>query len=266
MSHLLRELAPLTPESWAAVDAEASARLVPSLAARKLVDFSGPHGWEYSATNLGRSDPVTDGVSAGLSARQRRVLSVVELRAEFTVSRSELADIDRGAKDLDFDDLDRAAHAMASAENVAVLHGWSTAGVCGIGESSPHAPIALGESFADYPRRVATAVETLLDAGIAGPYGIALGPDNYTGVIESTEHGGIVVLDHLRQILGGPVVYAPGCRGAVVVSLRGGDFLFECGEDLSVGYDHHDADSVTLYLEESFTFQVASSDAAVVLT
>ena len=48
-------------------------------------------------------------------------------------------------------------------------------------------------------------------------------------------------------------MWAPGVRGAVVVSLRGGDFLFESGQDLSIGYDHHDADLVHLYLEESFT-------------
>ena len=53
--------------------------------------------------------------------------------------------------------------------------------------------------------------------------------------------------------------------GAVVVSLRGGDFLFESGQDLSIGYSHHDGDVVHLYLEESFSFRVASPDAAVTL-
>jgi uncharacterized linocin/CFP29 family protein len=48
--------------------------------------------------------------------------------------------------------------------------------------------------------------------------------------------------------------------------MRGGDFLFESGEDLSIGYDHHDADNVHLYLVESFSFHVASPDAAVVLS
>jgi uncharacterized linocin/CFP29 family protein len=85
-------------------------------------------------------------------------------------------------------------------------------------------------------------------------------------VIESTEHGGYLVFDHLRKILDGPVVYAPGVRGAVVLSLRGGDFLFESGQDLSIGYDHHDSESVHLYLEESFSFFVATPDAAVSLT
>ena len=55
-------------------------------------------------------------------------------------------------------------------------------------------------------------------------------------------------------------------RGAVVVSLRGGDFLYESGQDLSIGYDSHDEANVRLYLEESFTFVVATPEAAVPLS
>ena len=50
------------------------------------------------------------------------------------------------------------------------------------------------------------------------------------------------------------------------MSLRGGDFLFESGQDLSIGYSHHDADEVNLYLEESFSFVVATPEAAAPLT
>jgi uncharacterized linocin/CFP29 family protein len=109
---------------------------------------------------------------------------------------------------------------------------------------------------------VAKAVELLLRSGIAGPYGLALGTDDYTGVIETAEHGGYPLFDHLRQILEGPIVWSPGVRGAVVVSQRGGDFLLDVGDDLSVGYDRHDAETVDLYLVESFTFRVATPEAA----
>jgi len=54
--------------------------------------------------------------------------------------------------------------------------------------------------------------------------------------------------------------------GAVVVSQRGGDFLLEVGEDLSIGYDSHDAEAVRLYLVESLTFRVLTPEAAVPLT
>ncbi|HLJ08931.1 MAG TPA: family 1 encapsulin nanocompartment shell protein, partial [Acidimicrobiia bacterium] len=126
-------------------------------------------------------------------------------------------------------------------------------------------PVTLSGDYAQYPGDVARAVETLLEAGVQGPYGLALGPDAYTGVVETTEHGGILVFDHLRQILGGPIVWAPGVDGAVVVSQRGGDFLFESGEDLAVGYDRHDAERAYLYFEESFTFHVASPEAGIAL-
>jgi uncharacterized linocin/CFP29 family protein len=52
----------------------------------------------------------------------------------------------------------------------------------------------------------------------------------------------------------------------VVLSTRGGDFLLECGQDLAIGYDSHDADAVRLYIEESISFRVATPEAAVALT
>jgi uncharacterized linocin/CFP29 family protein len=47
--------------------------------------------------------------------------------------------------------------------------------------------------------------------------------------------------------------------------MRGGDFLFDSGEDFSIGYESHDSDAVELYLEESFSFMVATPEAAVPL-
>src|SRR5689334_16507126 len=108
MNHLLRAQAPISDDAWKLIDAEARDRLVPGLAARRLVDFVGPLGWEYSATNLGRVEEVAASADR-LEARRRRVLPLVELRAPFTVSREELRAGDRGADDVDFDDLDVAA-------------------------------------------------------------------------------------------------------------------------------------------------------------
>ena len=49
MNHLLRSHAPISDSAWGVLDEEARERLTPALAARKLVDFSGPHGWSHSA-------------------------------------------------------------------------------------------------------------------------------------------------------------------------------------------------------------------------
>jgi uncharacterized linocin/CFP29 family protein len=263
MNHLLRSKAPISDAGWGMLDEEARERLSPALAARKLVDFSGPHGWEYSATNLGRVTPLPGAPAQGVSGLHRRVLPLVEVRADFELSRSELRDADRGADDTDLGALDKAAHQIAIAENVAVFHGWQSA-ITGVAEASPYDPLQLGEADG-YPRPVASAVERLLCSGVEGPYGLALGRDQYRRVVETAEHGGYPLLDHLRKILEGPIVWAPGVDGAVVLSLRGGDFVFESGEDLSIGYDSHDSEVVRLYLEESFSFHVATPEASVVL-
>ncbi len=263
MNHLLREQAPISDAGWQVLDEEARQRLGAALAARKLVDFSGPHGWEYSATKLGRTRPVDSAPGDGVYGLQRRVLPVVELRADFALDPAELRDADRGADDTDLEQLDKAAHQIALAENVAVFHGWHGA-IIGIGEASPYEQESLGE-VAGYPTQVAAAVEKLLCSGITGPYGLALGREQYRRVVETAEHGGYPLFDHLKKILEGPIVWAPGVDGAVVVSLRGGDFVFESGQDLSIGYDSHDADGLRLYLEESFSFHVATPEAAVAL-
>jgi uncharacterized linocin/CFP29 family protein len=264
LRHLLRPHAPISDAAWKVLDEEARERLTPALAARKLVDFEGPHGWEHSATNLGRVRRLASAPCEGVSGLQRRVLPLVEVRADFELTRDELRDVDRGADDADFEPLDRAAHQLAVAENIAVFHGWQDA-LTGITEASPHEPMQLGVDMDGYPRQVAGAVERLLSHGITGPYGLALGREQYRRVVETAEHGGYPLLDHLGKILEGPIVWAPGVDGAVVLSLRGGDFVIESGQDVSIGYESHDSELVRLYLEESFSFHAATPEAAVAL-
>ena len=73
---------------------------------------------------------------------QRRVLPLVELRSDFSVSRDELRDADRGAPTSTSAALDEAARRIACAENVAVFHGLEQAGISGITEAStrPRSP------------------------------------------------------------------------------------------------------------------------------
>lgn len=270
IDHLLRSYAPIPAAGWRQIDQEAKARLTPRLAARRLVDWSGPHGWAHSATNLGRTAPVETAPpgmkSETLIARQRRVLPLSEFRVGFTVECAGLQDVERGATDVDYVDLDRAASEAALIENRVVFHGWPDVGITGIAESSAHPPVSLGEGADAYPHAVARAVETLRHAGIAGPYALATGPEAYLRIVETIERGGYPVQQHLTQILGGDVVWAPGLDGALVLSTRGGDFILDVGQDFSIGYTRHDGELVTLYLEESFSFRVTEPDAAVVLT
>src|SRR5262249_26973317 len=144
--------------------------------------------------------------------------------------------------------------------------GFPAAHITGIAETHANAPLPIGDNYSEYPGVVARAVAVLQATGIGGPYACALGPRCFTGGIETTQMGGYPVLEHLRLMLGGPVLWAPAVDGAVVMSTRGGDFELTVGQDTSIGYHEHDDEKVSLYLEETFTFQVLTPDAAVHLT
>jgi uncharacterized linocin/CFP29 family protein len=265
LNHLLRDLAPISDRAWRLVDAEATRSLKHFLAARRLVDFAGPLGWQASAVDLGRVERLAAGPAFGVDAARRRVLALVELRTAFSLARDELEDAERGAPDLDLAAVIDASRSAALAEDHAIFNGYADGGIIGIGPSSPHEPITITDDYGAYPTQVAKAVETLRSADVGGPYAIAMGTRCYTGVVETTEHGGYPVFEHLSQILGGSVVWAPAVDGAVVMSERGGDFEMTVGEDFSVGYRSASDESVEFYLEESLAFRINTREAAVVL-
>ncbi|HLI12892.1 MAG TPA: family 1 encapsulin nanocompartment shell protein [Alphaproteobacteria bacterium] len=262
MNSLFRDLAPISSAAWEEIDKEATRTLKTTLAARKLVDFSGPHGLASSAVGTGRSQALPSPRGGGVEARLRHVLPLVELRVPFELPRSELEAIDRGAKDPDLDPVIAAAQKIAQAEDRAVFHGYGEAGIRGICEAAPGTPLTLTRNYEDYPLSVAAAISRLREAGVDGPYAIALGRECYTGLTETTK-GGYPVLQHVRRLLDGPIIWAPAVDGAVVLSMRGGDFELTVGQDISVGYLDHTAETVRLYLQESFTFQPLSPQAAV---
>ncbi len=261
--HLRRHLAPVTAAAWEQIDREAARALRHFLAARALVDVAGPAGWEMSSVGLGRLRSSSPSPAEGVVADVRVSQPLVEMRTPFELSLLEMDMIDRGARDPDLTPVSDAAALAARAEDRAVFHGYDPGGIAGIAPSSPHHPLEIGDDYNGYPKVVARAVAQLRQAGIGGPYGIALGPRCYTGVIETTEHGGYPVLEHVKMILGGPVVWAPNVDGAIVLSVRGGDYEIVCAEDFSVGYRAHADDTVELFLEESFTLVVNEPRAAI---
>jgi uncharacterized linocin/CFP29 family protein len=265
MNNLYRGLAPICAEAWQEIEEEARRTLKVSLAARRIVDFTGPLGWEKSAVDLGRAERISRGPDDGIEARLRSAQPLVELRVPFELAREELDAIGRGAKDPDLGPLQEAARKIAMAEDKAVFHGYAAGGITGMNEAGADAALPIPDDYEAYPGVVATAVSHLRQTGVDGPYAIALGPRCYTGLTRTMTRSGHLVIDFVRRLLDGPVVWAPAVDGAAVVSMRGGDFELIVGQDFSIGYLAHTADKVSLYLEESFTFRALAPEAVVPL-
>jgi uncharacterized linocin/CFP29 family protein len=265
MNHLFREKAPITQAGWEEIEKEARRTLRALLAARRVVDFKGPLGWGASDVELGRADPIASPANANeVQARLRRIQPLVELRIPFDMPRSELDAIDRGARDPDLDSVTAAARQIAIAEDRAVFHGYGAAHITGICQKLAGVTVPLGASHADYPLAVATALTRLRDEGVEGPFAVVLNEQLFKDLSARTDSG-YPIISHVQRLIDGELVWAPGIDGGLVISQRGGDFELSVGQDFSLGYLEHDAETVRLYIEESFTFLILTEQAAIPL-
>jgi uncharacterized linocin/CFP29 family protein len=72
-------------------------------------------------------------------------------------------------------------------------------------------------------------------------------------------------MEHIKRMVDGEIIWAPAIAGAFVLTTRGGDFGFHIGQDISIGYWSHTDTSVRLYLQETFTFLLLTTEASVAI-
>ncbi|MEZ0363124.1 family 1 encapsulin nanocompartment shell protein [Mycobacterium sp. pUA109] len=263
MNNLYRDLAPVTDEAWAQIEEEASRTFKRHIAGRRVVDVSEPGGPQAAAVGTGRLIDVTaptDGVIAQLRASQ----PLVRLRVPFTLSRSEIDDVERGAQDADWDPVKDAAKKLAFIEDRAIFEGYPAASIQGIRAASSNSALTLPDDARDIPDVISQALSALRLAGVDGPYSVLLSAEVYTKVSETTQHG-YPIREHLHRLVDGDIIWAPAIDGAFVLTTRGGDFDLQLGTDVTIGYLSHDADSVQLYLQETLTFLCYTAEASVAL-
>jgi uncharacterized linocin/CFP29 family protein len=263
MNNLHRDLAPISGAAWEQIEEEASRTLKRYLAARRVVDVPDPKGLTLAAVGTGHTQPITAPLE-GVQAVRRVANALVELRIPFTLARQAIDDVERGATDSDWAPLKEAARKMAFAEDHAVFDGYADAGIQGIRPGASNRVLRLPPAPTDYPAVIGQAVNELRLAGVNGPYVLVLGAESYTAVSGGSEEG-YPVLQHINLLVDGEIIWTPAIKGGLVLTTRGGDFELDLGQDIAIGYLSHSATAVELYLQESFTFRLLTTEAAVVL-
>jgi uncharacterized linocin/CFP29 family protein len=264
MNNLHRELAPISEKAWAQIEGEASRTLKRHLAARRVVDMQGPKGFEVSAVGTGHLNRI-EAPGDGLQAAQREAKALVELRVPFELARQAIDDVERGATDSDWSSVKEAARKIAFAEDRSVFDGYAAAAIQGIRQGSSNPAVTLPSNVTGYPAAVAQATSQLRLAGVDGPYALLLGADPYTALTGGSDEG-YPVLQHIRRLVDGEIIWAPAIEGGLVLTKRGGDFDLVIGQDVSIGYLSHSDTTVELYLQETFTFRLLTAEAAVALS
>jgi uncharacterized linocin/CFP29 family protein len=263
MNNLHRELAPISDAAWAQIEEEATRTLKEHLAGRRVVDVEGPGGTVLSAVGTGHLHTIA-APADGILARQRDVKALVELRIPFELDRQAIDDVERGANDSDWQPVKDAARQMAFAEDRAIFEGYAAAGIEGIRQGTSNPIVRLPADVGQFPGAIAHALGQLRLAGVNGPYSVLLGADAYTALAETSDHG-YPVLAHVQRLVTSEIIWAPAIVGAFVLSTRGGDFQLHIGQDTSIGYSSHTDTVVRLYLQESITFLLLTTEAAVAL-
>jgi len=263
MNNLHRELAPVSEAAWAQIAEEATRTLKRYFAGRRVADMPAPGGTGLAAVGTGHLRQIAP-PGEGMAARLRESKPLVELRVPFELSREAIDDVERGAKDSDWQPVKEAAKKIAFAEDGAIFGGYPDAGIIGIRQGTSNPVMTLPADVRHYPDAIAQALSQLRLVGVNGPYKVLLGADAYTALAETSDHG-YPVLEHVQRLVAEEIVWAPAIAGAFVMTGRGGDFELTLGQDTAIGYSSHTDSVVRLYLQESFTFRYLTSEAAVAL-
>lgn len=263
MNNLHRELAPISDKAWAEIEEEATRTLKRHLAARRVVDVPDPQGVGFAAVGTGHLQSI-QAPREGVHASRYEVKTLVELRVPFELSRRTIDDVERGSVDSDWEPLKEAARRIAFAEDQSVFDGYAAAGIQGIREGCSNSPVVLPPSVKDYSAAVAQAVSRLRLAGVNGPYALVLGAGAYTAAYGGSDEG-YPVFHHIERVIDGGIIWAPAIEGGLLLSTRGGDFELDLGQDISIGYASHNSTAVELYFQETFTFRLLTTEAAVAL-
>lgn len=165
---LNRQCAPVTETGWHEIDEQAKRVIERNLAGRKVVDVSGPHGWQYGAADLGRVHLADNPAEFGVQWGMREVMPLIEVRQPFVLKRMELDNISRGCKTSELGPLQHAAEQVARFEDNAIFLGFGPGQIQGMAETTTHKTVPLPKNPGQYPDAVAAALKRVSTIGVGG--------------------------------------------------------------------------------------------------
>ncbi len=169
MNNLHRELAPISDAAWEDIESEARRTFTRHVAGRRVVDLIGPAGETLSAVGSGHLRELEAPV-AGVRARSRITQPIIEFRVPFAIQRQAIDDVERGAKDADWQSVKDAAKQLALAEDRAIFTGFAAGGIAGINAGSSNPAYPLPDEIREFPDAVAQALNALRLAGVTTAY------------------------------------------------------------------------------------------------
>lgn len=251
MDFLKRELAPITANGWKEIEERATAVLSKELSARKFIRVTGPLGRDITSVTTGRMDVKTkDDIKYGVY----KIQPLTESRICFPLSRWELDNIERGAKDVDYSSLDDGLRKAAKFEEEAIFKGLEDGQIDGIYKSSSYETLDFGKTADETLKAIFDGILKLDAAFAKKPYVLVVSNEKWYYLNTIVKEYSLP--EKLEKILGQKIVVSKSIDGAILLPFDDENIELIIGEDYAIGYQNHNESIVELFVTESFTFRV----------
>lgn len=252
---LYREIAPVSEDSWKEIDERAEEVLKSYLTARRVVNVIGPKGLDYNVVSEGRLSNVER--DENICYGNYHVLPLTEVRVEFEMDRWELDNLNRGAKDVDYEPLENAAKEIALFEDKAIYHGLRESIIEGLDDAIDE-ELDFGEDLKSIMENLTSGVIKIRKAFVEGDLTLVVGKEAYKKIL--SEGTGYPIKKRIKDLIGGEIIYSEAVDGAYLLPYDHDDLEMTIGRDLSIGYQSHTNERVKFFITESFTFRVLDPD------
>jgi len=257
---LHRSEAPFSDKVWQAIDEAVVEAAKTQLTARRLLSIEGPYGLGLKAIP-GPDVPVDEKGAAGAVVSASSMIPVALLQSSFTLAARDIAAFEGTGLPLPLKSAADAAIACARQEDALVLYGSGRLGVEGLltAKGTKSLKLKAWKEVGAAVEDLIQAVTKLDEAGFHGPYALALEPSRYNLLFRRYPQGNQTEIEHVRTLVAGGVVKAPGIASGGVLLATGRQFAtIVLGQDLMTrfvgpageGYEFLTMESLALRLLE----------------
>ncbi|QQK07872.1 family 1 encapsulin nanocompartment shell protein [Miniphocaeibacter halophilus] len=254
MSILKRNTAPISEKAWTEIDNRAIDVIKSLISTRRVLKVNGPKGLDYTALPIGRLDHVDDlkainVVKTGIYKTQ----NLIESRIEFELDKAELDNVERGSKDVELFNLEKAMEKLLVFEEETIYNGMEKFGIEGIKKSAGH-NLSLGENGNEILKAIGDGKYALHNSYAKGPFDLIVPSKVYDKI--NTIYDGVFLMKLIEDLIGGTIVRTKVLDKALMIPHRDEDLELTIGQDFSIGYVGENEKAVRLFAFETFTFRI----------
>ena len=162
--------------------------------------------------------------------------------------------IERGAKDVDYEPLENAVKEIALFEENAIYNGLEEGLIKGIDNVVQIDPIPLGNDPTTIMEAITKGLILLKENYQGGPFSLVVNEEAYKRIL--SKETSYPLDERIEKLIGGKIVYSHVVNGAYLLPYNHDDLELTLGRDFSIGYQYHTNEKVRFFITESFTFRV----------